>query len=281
MDAGISPARQARAQHRHQLRALAYVTFDQANGGIVRNLTHQGIGAQVVAAVRPAQQLRVRFELKNPKLRVEIPGEVVWSTVSGQCGIRFVDPPPAMKRQINEWILGDLLQGVSLHTDATAPMFAPGPKITDDQATIAEISSSPDAEEDAGLLISGTPVRVIELPMRREPQQPDIPNWEVAAADTQTGQLDWLSQPLSGRSLVWTIDILMIVAALLLGVLVFLAVTRESPQWPLTMICGAVVCVTGLYWGFFRVFAGGTLGARLARLAGNNTNETDHSARFR
>jgi len=281
MDAGISPARQARAQHRHQLRTLAYVTLDQANGGIVRNLTHQGIGAQVVAAVRPAQQLRVRFELKNPKLRVEIPGEVIWSTVSGQCGIRFVDPPPTMKRQIDEWILGDLLQGVSLHTDTTAPIFARSPEATDEQAAIAEISSAWEAEEDAGLLLSGTPVKVIELPMRREPTQPVIPSPEVAAAASQAGQLDWLSQPLSGRSLMWTINILMIVAALLLCVLIFLTVTRESPQWPMAMAGGAVVCVTGLYWGFFRVFAGGTLGARLARLAENNDSESGRSARFR
>src|SRR5262249_8570333 len=229
-----------------------------------------GIGAQVVAAVRPAQQLRVRFELKNPKLRVEIPGEVIWSTVSGQCGIRFVDPPPALKRQINEWILGDLLQGVSLHTDATAPMFAPRPETTDEQATIAEISSAPEAEQDAGLLLSGTPVKVIELPMRREPTQPAIPNGDVAVAASHAVQLDWLSQPLSGRSLAWTVNVLMIVAALLLCVLVFLAVNRESPQWPLTMAGGAAVCVAGLYWGFFRVFVGGTLGTRLARLAGNN-----------
>ena len=61
MDAGLSPPRQARAQHRYELRTLTYVTLDQANGGIVRNLSHRGIGVQVVAAVRPKQQLRVRF----------------------------------------------------------------------------------------------------------------------------------------------------------------------------------------------------------------------------
>jgi hypothetical protein len=96
MEAGTSPARRARAQHRHELRTLAYVTLDQANGGIVRNLTHSGIGVQVVAAVRPRQQLRVRFELRYPRLQVETRAEVVWATFSGQCGIRFLDMPPVL-----------------------------------------------------------------------------------------------------------------------------------------------------------------------------------------
>jgi len=281
MDAGLSPARQARAQHRHELRTLAYVTLDQANGGIVRNLTHQGISAQVIAAVRPRQQLRVRFELKYPKLRVETHGEVVWATFSGQCGIRFLDLPATMKRQINEWIFGDLLEGISLHADATAPMFAPVPEADVEETALREISSAADAEQDAGLMLSATPLKVIELPMRREPPQPAIAHHSIPAVAPQTVQLDWLSQPLSGRSLAWTVNILMIIAALLLFALVFLAVTREAPQWPLAMAGGGAVCVAGLYWAFFRVFAGGSLGARLARLAGNYEDETDQSARFR
>ena len=111
MEAGLSPARQARAKHRHELRTLTYVTLDQANGGIVRNLSHEGIGVQAVAALRPQQQLRVRFELRTPRVRVEARGEVTWATFSGQCGIRFLDLSPRMTRQINEWIFGNLLEG--------------------------------------------------------------------------------------------------------------------------------------------------------------------------
>ena len=69
-------------------------TLDQANGGIVRNISHEGIGLQAVAALRPQQQLRVRFELRHPRLRVETRGEVTWATRSGQCGIRFLELSP-------------------------------------------------------------------------------------------------------------------------------------------------------------------------------------------
>ena len=89
--AGLSPVRPARAKHRHELRTLTYVTLDQANGGVVRNLNHEGIGVQMVGAVSPQQQLRLRLDLRDPRLRVEARGEVAWATASGQCGIRFID----------------------------------------------------------------------------------------------------------------------------------------------------------------------------------------------
>jgi hypothetical protein len=269
MDAGLTPARQARAQHRHELRTLAYVTLDQANGGIVRNLTHSGIGVQVVAAVRPRQQLRVRFELRYPRLQVETRAEVVWATFSGQCGIRFLDLPPALKQQINRWIFGNLLEGISLHTEHAGPMFAPRhDNEVGEQAAGNGHSSIVTEEENDGLMVSTAPVKVIALPVRREPPEPALRD-EDAIGETQppSRELDWLSQPLSGRTLAWTVDALVVVAALLLFTLVFLSVTRESPKWPVPMVSGAALTMAGLYWAFFRYFAGGSLGTRLARIA--------------
>ncbi len=262
MDVGTFPARQARAKHRHELRTLVYVTLDQANGGIVRNLSHEGIGVQAVAALRPRQQLRVRFELRHPRLRVETRGEVTWSTLSGQCGIRFPDLSPRMTRQINEWILGDLLEGAALHADHAGTMFAV-PAV---------------AEEEDGLMVSAAPLKVIALPVRPEASEPAHAGDETAPPSTQ---LDWLSQPLSGRSLVWTINALVVVAALLLFGLVFLAVTREPPTRPFAMMGVAMVVVGALYWGFFQMFGGSSPGARLARLVGCDLEEEEADARFR
>jgi hypothetical protein len=264
MEAGLSPARQARAKHRHELRTLTYVTLDQANGGIVRNLSHEGIGVQAVAAVRPQQLLRVRFELRNPRVRVEARGEVTWSTFSGQCGIRFIELSPRMTRQINEWIFGNLLEGVSLHAEQAGPMFA--------DSAAAELG-------DDGLMVSASPLKVIELPVRA-----DAASHADLRADTDgvANELDWLSRPLSGSSLIWTINTLVIVAALLLFALVFLSVTGEAPAWPVAMAGGAAILVAALYWGFFQLFGGTSPGARLARLVGRDVEDEEaRDARFR
>ncbi len=264
-----------------------YVTLDDANGGIVRNLSHEGFGAQVVTAVRPRQELRVRIELRYPKLKFETRGEVVWSRFSGQCGIRFVSLPPQLSRQINEWIFGDLLEGFSLHSNPAESMFADQALRTAraDPAPVEAVEEAvEDPEEDDGLMVSATPVKVIPLAPRIEPRveepQRDIRHDVPVSAATE---LDWLSQPLSGRALAWTVHTLVIVAGVLLFALVFLAITGEAPRWPLSMALGSALVVAGLYWSFFQIFGGTSLGERMARLAGYAEEEIEEPAgpRFR
>lgn len=285
MDAGTSP-RQTRVKHRHELRTLTYVTLDQANGGIVRNLNHEGIGVQAVGAVRPGQLVRVRFELRGPRLRVEARGEVAWATMSGQCGILFLDQSVEMTRLLNEWIFGDLLEGISLHSEPDGSMFGSGSGSGFGSGFAESPWALRNPEQADGLMVSAAPLKVIELPVRPDPL-PSMHAYDDAdggATDPQAStQLDWLSQPLSGRSLTWTIDTLVVVAALLLFVLVFLSITREPPRWPLAMLGGAAVVVAVLYWGFFQLFGGLSPGARLARLAGSDLEDDGEAAdaRFR
>jgi hypothetical protein len=331
MEAGPALARQMRARHRHELRTLTYVTLDQANGGIVRNLSHDGIAVQAVAAVRPRQQLRVRFDLRYPRLRVETRGEVVWSTFSGQCGIRFLDLPPRLLRQIDEWIFGDLLEGLSIPSERAGSIFVDAassiaakssPAFSNDSSEAAPLSAasarvareleaidlepkkpvvieslveSPVAAEsndlaNDGLTVSPAPMKVIKLRPPAEPfftpapspaSAPARPRAISTAPASHYGQLDWLSQPLSGRSLAWTINTLVVVAASLLFGLIFLSVNGEAPKWPVTMTTGGAIVVAGLYWGFFKMFGGSSLGVRLARLAGSPVEELEEGARFR
>jgi hypothetical protein len=279
MDAGISPARQTRTQYRHELHTLTYVTLDQANGGIVRNLSGEGMGVQAVAAPRPQQQLRLRFELRRPRLRIETRGEVMWTTSSGQCGIRFVDLPSGMIRQINEWVFGDLLEGASVHLEKIDPVFIE-PEVRPRRESREDTLVS-GALQDDGLLISPAPLKTIELPTRQDPV--DVLMEEAAwNVGEQASAWDWLSQPLSGRTLAWAVNTLVVVAALLLFTLVFLSVTHEAPRWPLLMILAGGCAVGAMYWAFFRIFGGSSLGARLARLAASDEeNDEEERDRFR
>jgi hypothetical protein len=274
MDAGVSPARQTRARHRHELRTLTYVTVDQANGGIVRDINHKGIGMQVVGAVRPQQQLGLRFELRQPRVRVEARGEVTWATRSGQCGIRFLDLSPAVARQINEWIFGNLLEEASRHT-AQDSIFA--------RLALRSLPGYPAqvaCEQDDGLMVSAAPVAVIQLPVSSDALIPA--HARAHRIETAPVEFDWLFQPLSGRRLIWTINTLVVVAALFLFALVFLSITGAPPRWPLAIAGGAAICVAALYWGFFRILGGASPGTRLARMAGWELEEDETiDTRFR
>jgi hypothetical protein len=283
-DAGITRARQARAQYRHQLQTLTYVTLDQANGGIVRNLTKSGIGAQVVAAVRPQQQLRVRFELRHPRLQVETHGEVVWATFSGQCGIRFLDMPASFEQQINQWIFGNLLESISLHTGHAESILAPGrePAPKTEEKADTNRPTPGEVEKDDGLMVSPAPVKIIALSGQHEPAEPTVgEDYIVGVPRPPSAKLGWLSQPLSRRALAWTVDVLVVMSSLLLFALIFLSVTREAPPRPLASIAGAALMMAGMYWIFFRVFAGSSLGAQLARIAEADAQGDGAETRFR
>ncbi len=269
MHAASTSTRQVRAHHRQSLHTLTYVTLDEANGGIVRNLNHEGVAIQAVGALRLHQRVRVRFEVRHPRVRVDCQGEVAWADASGQCGIRFLDLSPQTIRQINEWVFGDLLDSIPSRTTSI----------------FSAVSDAP-AEGD-GLLLSASARKVIQL----QPQDTgghSLPSWETDSDAPAFApiELDWLSRPLSGKQIAWTLNSLIVLAALLLFSLIFLAVTHELPRWPLDVEAGfgAVIFVIAFYWVFFRVLGGTSMGARLARMAGSDFSRDDNvedSARFR
>ena len=104
--------KRSRSQPRHSLRTLTYVSLDDANGGIVRNLNHKGLAVQTVAPLRPGQRVRVRFELRHPRFPSRHGERCPGRTLPGQSGIKFIDLPPKKIRQVNEWIFGDLLESL-------------------------------------------------------------------------------------------------------------------------------------------------------------------------
>jgi hypothetical protein len=72
-----------------------------------------------------------------------------------------------------------------------------------------------------------------------------------------------------------------VLAGWLLFTLVFLAVAHEAPPWPLLTVVAGACTVGGMYWAFFRIFGGSSLGARLARLAASDEENQEEEARFR
>lgn len=277
MQAVSFPARQARKHYRHELRTLTYVTLDAGNGGIVRNLNSEGVAVQAVAPLRQQQRVRVRFELRFPRLRVETYGQVSWSNAAGQCGIRFLELPARTKRQIDEWIFSNLLDGAAREAN---PRSIFGASVV----SIAREENAP--QENDGLTLSAAPRPAIRLePGYNSGEEVDRNCEEELAAPVYEAdaQVNWLSRPLSGRTLAWLVDSLIVIAATLLFALIFLSIAHELPEWPLTLgaASAAAAFVACAYWGLFTVFGGASLGARLAQAASGLEEEEPSGAKAR
>jgi PilZ domain len=287
MQTASFPAQQTRPHYRHELRTLTYVTLDEANGGIIRNLSHEGVAVQAVGPLRQHQRVYLRFELRFPRLRVETYGQVSWASSSGQCGIRFVDLPVRTRHQINEWIFSNLLDTVARDADHPRSMFGASVVSIVREESVRE-ENAPD--ESDGLTLSASPRPVIRLePSAVRWHEPPVlhPHSEediTGTAEHRYGQLNWLSQPLSARTIAWLVDSLIVIAGLLLFALVFLSIAHELPPWPLTLgtALAAAVFVTAVYWAVFAVYGGPSLGARLAQAASfEEEKECEGASRFR
>lgn len=292
MQAVPFPARVARTHYRHELRTLTYITLDEANGGIVRNLNSEGVAVQAVAPLHQNQRVRLRFELRFPRLRVETHGVVSWASPSGRCGIRFADLPARTSRQINEWIFSNLLDAVA--RDAAHPRSIYGASVVsivrEENVRGENAREKHPPEEDDGLTLSAAPRPAIRLDpgfIRRDERPSLDEQSEGDLADPMRerhAQLNWLSQPLSGRTLGWLVDSLVVTAAMLLFALIFLSIAHELPPWPLTVGTASVaaVFVVAAYWSVFAVFGGASLGARIAQAAsGFEEEESEVAGRFR
>jgi hypothetical protein len=271
MQVATNPARQARTNYRHELRTLTYVTLDEANGGIIRNLNHAGVAVQAVAPLREQQRVRLRFELRFPRLRVDTSGQVSWTRRSGQCGIHFVDLPATARQQIDEWIFSNLLESIAHDAGHTRSIFG---------ASVVPIAGQEDAaEEDDGLTLSFAPRPVIRLEpsLDRRDEVVGAVHREQDLAESPEEQVSWLARPLSGSTLAWLADGLVVLAALLLFALVFLSIAHEVPPWPITLgtATAAAIFVAAAYRMVFAFFGGSSLGARLARAASSVEEEEE------
>jgi hypothetical protein len=259
-----APLSARRRHYRHLIASLAYVRLDHANGGIIRNLSQSGMAIQAVGPLQAGQLVHLRFELLKPRVRVETTGQVAWAGPSGQAGIRFVDLPARPNRLLKDWILTDILAAASELAPARAPIFAGDAGKVED-----------------GLVLSASPLSpiILESSAGALPVLPSV----IADDGPQTAaempiRIAWWPADIAPGALASFIDWLIIVSAILLFSVVFVATIGEFPSW---LFAGAVVLGSGgvfgcLYRYLFRNLTGTTVGWRMARLAAEDVHWARH-----
>src|SRR5579864_245378 len=94
-----------RLHARQRLDAIVYLDIGADNGGIVLNLSNEGMGFQAVGYLHKESEVRFRIKLPGTQMRIEVPAEIVWLSDSNrQAGARFLDAQSEGSKQIQEWI---------------------------------------------------------------------------------------------------------------------------------------------------------------------------------
>ena len=98
-----------RLHPRRRIEQLTYATFGPGNGGILINLSEDGLSFQGIGVVRKGQLIPLSFSLPGSGARIEAQGEVVWSNNSGKGGgLHFVDLSEEARQKLREWLVSDI-----------------------------------------------------------------------------------------------------------------------------------------------------------------------------
>lgn len=99
------PDSERRRHARQKLSDLAYLDIGADNGGIILNLSEEGMGIQSAVPLSGETMVNLRIQLPHSRARLETAAEIVWlGPESQQAGVRFLDMSSEARVQIQDWI---------------------------------------------------------------------------------------------------------------------------------------------------------------------------------
>jgi hypothetical protein len=207
----------------------------------------------------------MRFELANPRVRVEATGRVAWADPVGQAGVEFSTLSQRSERLLKDWIFIQLMASAQHSAGDSTLLYGKS-----GHEAAAELLFSAGARPAIRLKPGAAAVRSGET---------DLPSHGL--------QLPWLPFAISAPALSMLVDGLILLSAVLLFALICMAMVGAVPAWPLALAMGiGVAAVFGvLYRVLFLSWMGGTPGDWIAGLSrdpcGGNETRAEDRPRFR
>ena len=98
---------------RHKVHAPAFASFDGVSGGVILDLSEEGLSMQVgdrfdeplfYTQVEREKPLRMHLDFSDPNVHLETTGYIAWADALGRAGVRFSDLPEEARLRLNEWL---------------------------------------------------------------------------------------------------------------------------------------------------------------------------------
>ena len=129
--AASSQAHERRINSRLLPKSLIYVACGESNGGMVLNVSEDGLAVSMAIAVGDEAYSHLHVRMNGLNESVEVPGRMVWTTKSKKrAGIQLIDVSESQREQIREWIALDGVRDVSLLPRAVSHEAVSSPDMT-------------------------------------------------------------------------------------------------------------------------------------------------------
>ena len=93
---------------RHKVNGPVFASFDGVTGGMILDLSEQGLSMQTLVPLetdrRAERRLQFRLDLPDPDLHLETTGYIAWADALGRAGVRFSELPAEARRRLDEWL---------------------------------------------------------------------------------------------------------------------------------------------------------------------------------
>ena len=88
---------------RQMVHAPAFASFDGVSGGMILDLSEEGLSMQSDTWLERERSVRLELDL-SPSTHLETTGYIAWADALGRAGVRFSDLPEDARRRLNEWL---------------------------------------------------------------------------------------------------------------------------------------------------------------------------------
>jgi hypothetical protein len=89
---------------RHKVRGPIFASFDGVTGGMILDLSEQGLSMQTVVPLEADRFVQLRLDLPDSETHLETTGYIAWADALGRAGVRFSDLPVEARQRLNEWL---------------------------------------------------------------------------------------------------------------------------------------------------------------------------------
>jgi hypothetical protein len=95
-------------ERRHALRQRvntpAFASFDGVTGGMILDLSEEGMSMQTIAPIEAQSIVPLHLSLGEPAAYLETTGYVAWADALGRAGVRFSELPDEARERLRQWL---------------------------------------------------------------------------------------------------------------------------------------------------------------------------------
>jgi hypothetical protein len=89
---------------RQKMHSPAFASFDGVTGGMILDLSEEGLSMQTAHPVATGGKMHMQLQLSEPQAQLETTGYIAWADALGRAGVRFSELPEEARRRLDEWL---------------------------------------------------------------------------------------------------------------------------------------------------------------------------------